>query len=820
MANFDGFDDYKGTAESEDPFAQVSNVKFTLSATKSLKLAILLCWIAIWNSSIAAFAQVDEFDKRSDDVQLASMMQPTPFIEPRINAAEESRTRLSTPMTFRTGQTIGAGTQGRGDVNKTFPTKDIISGQESLSLSTTDVGSLLKKSSSALSVGVQAKTPVVSDPRIRGSRVGSLAASGSHWVPARADLDTILSKFDSRQISSVNIVPGPYSVVYGPGFAFTDVQLLTSPRYINGPELHGASDLEYKVNGNQFFAQQEVRAGAADWGARFNYAVRSGDDYRAGAGRLAVPSSYNSQEMILALGRDWREDSIEIGVLRLDQTDVIFPGYVFDIDFLVTDGYDVTHTHRHFGGWDSVVTNAWYNRTCFEGSALNPRKSPYFPVLVEIDYTGTTDVDSMSTGYRQSLVMGDLRSDGYQLSLGHDLRWVKQELNEISSGTTLGFPLPFTNRNSPIPRSFIANPGIFADYKEEIGDRVGVNAGVRVDYAASQIDDDPSKLAGVGIGFFPASYANIVGTSDYSRSFGLGSAFLSLRYDSSDAVTSTLNAGYAERAPTLTELYAAQPFMLLLQNGLNNVTGDPALAKERLFQVDIGSEFAIDEIKTGFRVFHAWGLDYITYENTRVNYVPPVGNVGQVSLRYVNTELATILGGEWFGELLPNSPVTPFANVRIVDGRDRTRNGRFATSNGNAVVSSRKVAGEIRGAFSGIIGSPSEPLPSMPPVETRIGLRFHDNSPTMQWIIDVSARIVDNQDRIATSLLETATSGFTTWDTRAIFRVPKIRGLQIATGVENMFDLRYREHFDFRTSSGLAVYQPGANFYISGSLNY
>ena len=38
-----------------------------------------------------------------------------------------------------------------------------------------------------------------------------------------------------------------------------------------------------------------------------------------------------------------------------------------------------------------------------------------------------------------------------------------------------------------------------------------------------------------------------------------------------------LAAGYAERPPTLTEMYAAETFMFVLQNGLNTVTGDPRL---------------------------------------------------------------------------------------------------------------------------------------------------------------------------------------------------------------------------------------------------
>ncbi len=64
--------------------------------------------------------------------------------------------------------------------------------------------------------------------------------------------------------------------------------------------------------------------GSSNWGGRFNYTYRDGNDYVDGSGR-AIPSSYRSQEMLASLGRDWGNDSIEISVLRLDQTDVIFP---------------------------------------------------------------------------------------------------------------------------------------------------------------------------------------------------------------------------------------------------------------------------------------------------------------------------------------------------------------------------------------------------------------------------------------------------------------------------------------------------------------
>ena len=46
--------------------------------------------------------------------------------------------------------------------------------------------------------------------------------------------------------------------------------------------------------------------------------------------------------------------------------------------------------------------------------------------------------------------------------------------------------------------------------------------------------------------------------------------------------------GYGQRAPTLTELYAAGPFVGVLQTGTSRLIGDPNLDKERLSQFDVG----------------------------------------------------------------------------------------------------------------------------------------------------------------------------------------------------------------------------------------
>jgi len=131
------------------------------------------------------------------------------------------------------------------------PGNEVVFGSEGLFRVTTDGGNLLKKSLFSPAVKVQQRTPVITDPRIRGTRYGGLIASGSYWAPARQDLDTVLSKIDSRIIRDVVVVKGPYSARYGPGFNFIDFQFLDTPRYADGPRCFSSTSLEYKTRVHQ-----------------------------------------------------------------------------------------------------------------------------------------------------------------------------------------------------------------------------------------------------------------------------------------------------------------------------------------------------------------------------------------------------------------------------------------------------------------------------------------------------------------------------------------------------------------------------------------
>lgn len=694
---------------------------------------------------------------------------------------------------------------------------DVVTGVESVTRAATDAGNLLGKSQATRGLNVQRRNPVISDPRIRGSRVGSLAASGSYWVPARIDLDTVLSKIDSRLLSDVVAVKGPYAARYGPGLSHLDVDLLASPRYEDGFQVHGLTGVDYKVNGEGWYGRQMLWGGSNDWGFRAAYGHRTGNDYTSGSG-IGVPSSYNSRDANVALGGDLSDSqSVEFNYLRLDQTDVELPGQAFDIDFLVTDGYDVVYVAEDQEWFDRQELQVWYNRTRFEGSAQNAGKRRQFPYYNYVNFVGNTDVDSMSTGARLATTWGD--ADCEQVTAGVDLRYLKQELNEITSGR-VGFNF-WRDANSPIPESYEVNPGLYCEYSAPVGDSWTVEAGVRADAMVAEVTDDPAKLASLGTQSKPnnpISLADILGTSDFDRTWAAWAAYVSAQYELNPTTKLELATGYAERFPSLTELYAAETFMFVLQNGLNTVTGDPRLDTERGLQADLGLRLDTGRFRGRIGGFHLWVWDYITFENLGIVRGPPAGQIEQVQLKYVNTGLATFVGGELYGEYDWTGWLTPFATLSYVDGRDRTRNGTFATSQSAPGQPSQRWPGLARGTFSGITGGDEEPLPSISPLESRLGFRLHQAGASPRWSVELSARLVDDQDRVATSLLETPTPGFTVWDLRTYWRATE-RWLLIA-GVENFTDRNYREHLDFRSASGVQMYQPGISFYFGGEVTY
>ncbi|MCS7469084.1 TonB-dependent receptor [Stieleria sp. ICT_E10.1] len=729
---------------------------------------------------------------------------------------------------------------------------DVVFGSEAKFRVSTDAGNLLGKSITAPGVQAKSRSPIITDTKVHGSTVGQLIASGSYWFPARQDLDTVLNKIDSRILEDVIIIKGPFAARYGPGFDFIDFQVMQSPRYENGFESHGSSTAEYKSNGEQWYGRQSVWGGNQDYGFRIGYGKRSGSDYHDGNGDEYL-SSYQSQDVDIAFGCDLTPyRHLEISYIWLELNDVEVPTQLLDIGHLRTHGIDANYVVEDSGIFDVLTFNTWYNETSLNGNANSEAKREAIPFLGTNIGPIRSNARNMSTGYSLS---GDWISEDSVTTVGSDLRYLTQEVNQFSELPLLSPPFINGNDasaevNGPVPEAYWANPGLFMERIRRVTDRLTVSVGGRVDVVetnAKTVVDQVGGLSGPLVlngpnGEFPFVYnpngdpVNVLdpGTGnvltfpgvqaelddlllgDFDRSFGLGSLYVDADYQLNSEWTTGIGFGYGMRAPTMTELYSFQHISTIFpQQTFSILFGNPNLEPERRYQIN--ASLATDKGWYRARVsgFAAWIENYITFDALSPDFY---------AFQTVNTDLATLVGFDYEGEMDLTKRTNGFVTASYTQGRDRTRTSNAAASAFDPPGS------ELRSLLA---GTESEALPNMLPLQARVGLRLNNgcdqHSP---WGLEISALFVAGQSLIAHSLGEMRTPGYSIFDLRGYWRPTNT--VTLHAGVENFGDNQYRTHLDpagreltflpglppsTATSIG-SVFQPGANFYLATEFTY
>jgi len=732
---------------------------------------------------------------------------PTPFI-----ASPSDRLTSRSPNLFGSNA-LPRSTLGRD----TAPTAEFISGGSSKVRATTDIGDLLSKTPQS-AVGAQNRSPIITDPRIRGFRNGQFVASGSYWAPARFDLDTALSKIDSRTIEGATVIKGPYSTLFGSGYNFIDVRLMPARRSDQGYQAIGLSSVEYKTNGQQFYGRQGFEASSGDWGIRAGYGQRVGNDYFTGGSSYTLPSSYNSRDVDLAIGYDFSPTShFDFNFLRLDQTNVELPAYIYDLGFLATEAYEMTWTLDEGVLADRYRLHTWYNGTRFRGD-MTRKRDPGFAVQSQLEQSydnffnnnpglgvmvppggvrldSTAHANVMTAGGRSIWSWGD--PNDVHVDAGTDFLHLRQQLTEDFTANVATTALlstgGFTETREGIPFSYLNEIGFFAQAVVPQSDDWLTAFGGRLGYAHTDVLNN--SIAPVSI----LVNANV----PLSRDDLVASAFMTQRLQFSDTFALTSGMGYASRIPTLSERYSDGYYGAAIQSGLNRIFTQNAIRKEENVQFDIGMHYDDGALHGGANVFTAFVMNYITFEQLPASGADPnflIGGSGR-ALSFINTGLATLAGGELYSSYDWNPWMTPFVTARYVDGRDQIINA---------------------------------PLFGISPLNSTIGIRFHDPNQGDRWSVEWLARVAPSQYRLGTirfaqnpngtgvSVAEQQTPGFAYGDVRAYWRAAP-RWL-LTGGIENFTNTFYREHLDLRNgisaNGNTGVYRPGINVYMGTEVTY
>ncbi len=283
-------------------------------------------------------------------------------------------------QTFDPGQERPGSGFGGLDVTLASPdrpgTMEVATGSGTATQAPTTVTEMLEGSSSIQTTNILRRSPIALEPYVRGYSMGQIygASNGAYWTSARADLDSILSKMDPSLVEQMVVIPGPYGLRYGPGFAFIDIMPMQTPRYACGPENHNRAALTFRGNGGQVYGTDTVYGGAERYGYAVTYGKRVGSDYQAGNG-LLIPSGYDVGNLTGQIGFDIGEDNhLELRYQSMDQRDTEYAGQFFDVDSLMTNAFSLGYVKGEPDDATRLEATGWYNRTEFAGTTLGADK--------------------------------------------------------------------------------------------------------------------------------------------------------------------------------------------------------------------------------------------------------------------------------------------------------------------------------------------------------------------------------------------------------------------------------------------------------------
>ena len=494
--------------------------------------------------------------------------------------------------------------------NKDVPSS-YVSTEDSSNRNAATTGELLEKSGS---VNVRRTSAINMDALVRGynSQQTVAVANGMNQLKTRVDIDSLFSQVDPGIVQDITVIDGPYSALYGPGFAFLVADLHQGQRYDDGFQGHASATMSYGTNGGALYTRGNAWGGGSDYSAYVSYGLRAGNDYRTGGSNSArIPSSYNKQDSFVALSRDLRGDArIDVDYLRTEINNLELPGVVYDINNSVNNQFNVKYVvQEDRAGPEQFAVQGWFHETGYQGDASRRAKQTSF-YHDFITVTEPTDLPvntvsagrSASMGTRTHATFGD--ADQPQWTIGADWR---RSTTKYSESNFRGDGLLMYGGNLfGIPGSSQNDIGLFSNVMIPVSDGTTVTVGGRFDYVWNQVDANDPVITSI---IDPARLYYIPGTK--SNKNGLGMGYITQRSEVTEHWTVNSGAAFAMRNATPSELYSDQPYVPLIRFGNSFVDGNSDLAPEQNFQLDLGANYTNGPSSFGVRGYHSLIHNYI-----------------------------------------------------------------------------------------------------------------------------------------------------------------------------------------------------------------
>lgn len=534
----------------------------------------------------------------------------------------------------------------------------------------------------------------------------------------------------------VTILKGPQTVLYGPGNSAGVVLFERDNKRFDpaGWKLNGS------LMAGSFGRHDEVidaRGGTPDFYLRGSATNSHSDDYKDGDGK-EVHSKYNRWSAGAAFG--WTPDKdtrLEINATRSDG-EAAYADRTMDGTKFARENYGIKFEKKNIASWlDKVEAQAYYN---YVDHVMDNYSLRTFTPSATMPNKAVSNPDRETVGTRLAFTLRPFEAS--KAVLGFDAQHNKHTLRSTMNQTTM----PYQGMSRVEDASF-NQQGLFGEWTQYLGDQARVIAGLRGDWWEAT---DKRQTLRLGMG---AANTVVNPTAGKKRDAILTSGFARYEHDlAGTAATLYAGLGHSERFPDYWELIGGS------KESASGISAFATTKAEKTNQLDVGATWKSGSWSGFVAGFYNKIDDYILIQSGVVRMNPGMGTRTISIVRNVD---ATTWGGE--------------AGV----GYTFTTNFR-----GDASLA----------YVHGTNDSEDRPLAQMPPLEGRLGLTW-DNK---VWSVGSLLRLVSAQNRYALKEGNIVgqdigrTSGFAVFSLNGAWRPNKT--VQLAAGVDNLFDKKYAEH--------------------------
>lgn len=567
-------------------------------------------------------------------------------------------------------------------------------------------------------------------------------------------MDPITTHIIPEEIEKIELIKGPFTVRYGQNFGGI-INLVSKNISKDNFGIHGSFQGAYENNGDSYVSRLHLIYSGEKFDVQLNGSYRDFGDYKDGENTL-VPSAFKTTDYSLKLGYNpgknqrlemtWRESlgrDIKHAGLMMDSP--------FDDSLLATINYKITGINSVV---NSITSKGYYSYV--DHLMTNEGRKNF----VMIDAKSPVEAWTYGGKIETELLLGQSTT----LFVGLDANIVKRDGNrtriiKIMNGNKLDIPM--TKIDKIWQDATLEDYGVFTEAKFKINQNYSMQAGVRIDIVATDIQDQAADFKTLYGGEIAAvNEANLSGN-------------LSFKYRN-NTFQGQVSLGRGVRTASMIERYINH-----FNVGFDpyEYVGNPNLKPEINNQIEFSVLKQFSDIQLGVSLFYSYLQEYISAEinpNIPRKFMPK--NPPIVSRQFINIKEATQKGMEF--------------NIRY-------KASDFWSFTGDVSYTHAKNL------------DADEPLPQIPPFTAHIVAKYD----TGDFWCSATSRMVAAQNRVSLIFDEGTTPGFATLDLRA--GISPLKNTTIGVAMLNVFDKVYYEHLNYSYSNSTVndgrIYEIGKN---------